>query len=182
MKFLRLNYSIVILIAFALGACAPTPPPTTAGDPQALVSTIIAATVQALPTATLAPTTPAPTPTRSEGPISTELAGMLITPTSIPTLTPMLFPTMTPNSTLPPGVLGADRPLYACKEVVFSPKNGTRHYPLEVFEMNWKIENIGSEVWREKILNLCFWVATRFIKTSLSVNLGIQFIPMRASD
>jgi len=141
--------------ALLLAACVPAAAP--AQDPKALIETIAAATIAALPT-----NTPYPTATASftRDPAFTALPDASNI-TTVPTLTP--FPTLTPWPTLPLPSTLASNPIngsgnyilytatpetWKCDMRHLSPAQGTTYAPRNGFRAEWRIFNIGGKIWK----------------------------------
>jgi hypothetical protein len=132
-----------------LMACAPavaTPAP-------GLVETIVAATVQALPTLTPQPTatmTPAATSTRvSPTPIETETPFPSLTPMPTFTDTPTETPTPTPTSDAgPEGGIRQGGSELACVVLSRTPAGEFKSTPGREVSVTWRIRNVGTSDWR----------------------------------
>jgi hypothetical protein len=144
-----------ILFFFVLGGCVPAPAPLV-GNPEDMIATIAAATVNALPTTTPHPTwTSSPIPTRSRN-----------TPTDIPSNTPA--PTIevlqlpapgTPMADLTKLPLGFWSPTpdpFQCDLNKIEPEPYTIFKPRYFFRSGWRVWNRGSEIWKEKSIVFYF--------------------------
>jgi hypothetical protein len=140
----------VSLAAWLLAACAP--PAVSTPDPG-LIETIVAATVQALPTNTPPPSaTASPEPTRTR-PAPTETATEappMPTLTPLPTLTPIPTQTQVPTATSPGGAeigrIQGDAN-FACVVLSQNPPDGFQASPGQDIPVSWRIQNVGKRDW-----------------------------------
>jgi hypothetical protein len=140
-------------------ACAPAATPPPAG----MLETIVAATVQALPT-----NTPQPTATAT-------LRATRVPPTDVFTVTPVVsltpFPTFTlsPTLTETPTEVGsaAKRGVYqgsgnyACMVMNQVPINWSKFRPGTLIYATWTVKNVGAKEWTKGGLNIVFVSGTR---------------------
>lgn len=132
-----------------LMACAPA---VSTPDPG-LLETIVAATVQALPTHTPEPTvtlTAPPTHTRvSPTPTETETPFPTLTPMPTFTDTPTETPTPTPTSDSGPEVGNRQGDAnFACIVLGRTPAGTFKGSPEQNVSVTWRIRNVGDRDWR----------------------------------
>ncbi len=130
-----------------LGACVPAP--AVIENPQAMIATIAAATVNALPSNT-------PYPTGTSSPTATRIRN---TPTDIPTNTPpatievfVLPDPGTPAVELtkvPLGFWSATPEPFQCQVDRTKPEPYSILKPRHFFRVEWRIWNRGSTIWKE---------------------------------
>jgi hypothetical protein len=139
--------AVFALLLFA--ACSPVVDTPESG----MLETIVAATIQALPTQTPLPTetmTLAATNTRVS-PTPTETQTPLPTLTPVPTWTDTPTETPTPNPTSPSGPEIGKRQgdsNFACIVLSRSPVGDYKASPGQDVSVSWRIRNSGSRDWR----------------------------------
>lgn len=150
-KFLQIGSYLSLLF---LLACAPvaTPPP------QDLLLTIVAATVQALPTNTAYPTnTATPRPTRLP-PTEIFTATPLVTLTPFPSITPTSTITETPTDVPVAAKLGKYQGSgnYACMIMGQKPDNWSKIRPDTLVYVVWSVKNVGGKDWKKGGIDIVF--------------------------
>lgn len=193
-KITRIAGCFACLSIFLLASCMPvvvTPPPD-------LLETLVAATIQALPTLTPQPTatlTALPTQTKvSPTPTETE--------TPFPTLTPMPTFTETPTATLTRVPTSASGPevgkpqgdaKFSCVVLGRVPEGVIKGKPRTDVNVIWRIRNTGSEAWRtdsidygylsgqKMLVSSALFDLRETVKTRQEVDINIQFeLPEKA--
>ncbi len=153
---LQITQVAIYLSLLFLLACAPavTPPPS------GLLATIVAATVQALPTNTPYPTATAtliPTRVRATAtPPFTATPWITLTPFPSITFTPTLTETVTD---VPIGVKVGKyqgRGNYACMIMGQKPDNWSKIRPDTLVYVTWSIKNVGGKDWQKGGLDIVF--------------------------
>jgi hypothetical protein len=138
-------YFFVFLVF--LTACAPafTPPP------EGLLETVIAATLQSLPT-----NTPYPTGTHTLTVSAPRLLLTESTPTPFASLTPLPTFTLSPTPTETPTEVGVGSRQgvyqgsgnFACMVMNQKPINWSRFRPETVVNAAWTVKNVGAMAWK----------------------------------
>lgn len=157
-KLLRIN---ILLVLALVTACAPalTPPP------EGMLETVIAATVQALPTLT-------PLPKSTEAPVSraTRLPPTeIFTPTLSVSITPFPTFTMTPTLTETATEVGVAARQgvyqgsgnYACMVMDQKPVNFTKFKPGTLVYAVWTVKNVGAKEWTKGGLDIVYSSGTK---------------------
>lgn len=152
-----LQTSMLFLLFFA-GACAPaeiTPPP------DGYLETVVAGTLQALPTLTPVPsatqtaTSVVVHPSATLWPVETDPPVLAV----VPTLTH--FPTLTspPAAYVPvritPGPRQGDYN-YACRVLSYNPVNYYNVKPGQTLQVSWSVKNDGAEAWDVNSIDIAF--------------------------
>jgi hypothetical protein len=151
---LRVHFCFFLL---ALTACAPALSP----PPDGFLETVIAATVQALPTNTPYPTaesTFTPLPPRSAQ------ATDEFTPTPFVSITPFPTFTFTPTLTETPTEVGvASRQgvyqgggNFACMVMNQKPANWSRFRPGTIVNASWTVKNVGALEWKPNHVSIVY--------------------------
>jgi hypothetical protein len=149
---------VYVSLLFLL-ACAPVATPPPAG----MLETMVAATVQALPTNT-------PYPTTTFTPQSTRLPPTeIFTPTPVISVTPFPTFTLTPTLTETPTDVGvaARQGVYqgggnfACMVMDQKPTNWSKVRPETLIYATWTIKNVGAKDWVKDGLDIIFVNGTR---------------------
>lgn len=165
----RITTVLVWITALALVmACVPTvaTPAFPTIDPG-VVSTFIAATVDAasMQTAAALPSaTPSPSVTPTQ---NTETPSPMPTPTVLivlPTLTPIVIPTFTSVPSLGGGGSSSDN--YACQVTRVTPPNGSVYEPRADFDVFWTVRNIGRRNWDRNEVDYIYFRGDKFHKVS----------------
>ena len=153
-----LRYYLIFVLLFLLAACVPGGRADL--NPQAAFETMVAATVRALPTPTLALTSTA----------TTRPTSIRVAPTDWPTETP--FPTFTPMPTMTPfptytvvktyGPTAKVKPgnkqgnyYFGC--VLLSP-SPAKYFsgPGQIVTVTWKVKNVGHNEWDLNSIDVAF--------------------------
>ncbi len=150
----KISHFAVLLMFFGLVACAPavTPPP------EGFLETMVAATVQALPTntplpaatATLRPTRAPPTEIFSPTPV------MSVTPFPTITETPSLTPTATELGVAARQGVYQGSGNYACMVMNQKPTNWSKFGPNTLIYATWTVKNVGARDWVKDGLNIVY--------------------------
>jgi hypothetical protein len=167
----RIPKATVLIWVTALAlvmACVPTvaTPANPTVDPD-LISTFIAATVNAASTQTAA-ALPSATPTPSITPTqNTETPSPMPTATVLivlPSLTPIVIPTFTSAPSLGGGGTSSDN--YACQVTRVTPPNGSVYEPRADFDVFWTVRNIGRRNWDRNEVDYIYLSGDKFHKIS----------------
>lgn len=152
MAFRKIFYPFFLMGIFVLASCSSERPALTEGDLQ----TAIAATIQAMPTAS-----PLPKPSATKRPTATTFP----TPTFIPSLTPIpsftTSPTATSTETDVPvggGELGKYQGggNYACQVMGQKPIDWAKVKPEQIIYAYWTIKNVGAKNWYKGGIDILF--------------------------
>jgi hypothetical protein len=141
---------LTVLVLACLPATAPAPIATT--DPNALVTAIAETANSAASQTALAVS---PTPSLTETPPPTATLTATVTPTFI-----YILPTWTHSPT--PIVPGSSGIAYQCLLQSVSPENDTTFHAGDVFDVIWKVQNVGREVWRHTEVDLGYYRGDKF--------------------
>jgi hypothetical protein len=143
----RVLWGIFCLLPVLLVAC------TSVGTsmPEGMLETMVAATIQALPSLTLQPAatlTVEPTlerPTATDLPSETPPPSLTLMPTFTPTLTDTPIPTATPAGYNFGKKQGDAK--FGCVVLAQFPADGFEASPGQDIAVTWRIRNIGSRSW-----------------------------------
>lgn len=154
---IRKIWQIGVLVFFlVLTACAPaiTPPP------EGMLETMVAATVQALPTNTPLPTpvgTVTLRPTRlPPTEIFTPTPGVSITPFPTFTSTPTITETATEVGVAARQGVYQGSGNYACMVMSQKPLNWTKFKPGTLIYATWTVKNVGAQEWKSSTVQIAF--------------------------
>lgn len=151
------RWLLFLLLLVLVGACAPSEQPLSADGGAGAIETMIAATIQAMPTNTTYPSrTAKPTQKLSATPSPTD--------TPIPTLPRLATPTLPqPENILTPGFTNNLYWDYTATPVNFScivertvPEWGEIIKPGYDFRAEWKVRNVGAKHWSAYDFNLVY--------------------------
>lgn len=137
-----------------LAACAPPATPL----PPGMMETMVAATIQALPSSTPQPSatlTVEPTlerPTATDLPTETPLPSLTPMPTFTSTLTNTPIPTATPAG-YNFGKKQGDSS-FGCVVVAQFPADGFEASPGQDIAVTWRIQNVGSRDWAKESIDI----------------------------
>lgn len=142
---------------FLMTACVPT---GVTPAPEGFLETVIAATMQAIPTNTLAPTL---TPTLTARPTRALLTEEP-SPTPFPSVTPFPTFTLTPTLTATPTEVGAGSRVgvyqgdgnFACMVMNQKPLNFEKFKPGSLISVTWTLKNVGAVEWSPSRVEIVF--------------------------
>lgn len=177
---LRVHFCFFLLV---LTACAPALSP----PPDGFLETVIAATVQALPTNTPYPTaepTFTPLPPRAAQPADE------FTPTPFVSITPFPTFTLTPTLTETPTEVGvASRQgvyqgtgNFACMVMDQKPVNWTRFRPGTQVNAAWTVKNVGALEWKQKHVSIVYEQGTKIYAHKQEQELAFTVQPGETRD
>jgi hypothetical protein len=152
---MKKNHLVLLLFAVAIliSSCAPS---TAELDSQFVLETVIAQTVQALPTQT-----PVPSLTATLWPTSARPSATLWV-VETPTQAPMFMPSLTPFPTVPPPIVvptikpGPRQGSYnfACKVLSYNPVHYYNISPGQRIRVGWFIKNDGVMAWDHNSIDI----------------------------
>lgn len=141
-----MGHVFCLLLVF-LAACAPVALPM----PEGMLETMVAGTIQALPSTTSQPTATLTMEPTLERPTATDLPTETPAPslTPVPTFTPI--PTDTPIPTATPAGYNFGKKQgdanFGCVVLVQFPADGFEASPGQDIAVTWRIRNVGSRSW-----------------------------------
>lgn len=176
-KFLHAAFPVGLLL---LTACAPVATPL----PEGMLETMVAATVQALPTNT-------PLPTATITPRSTRIPPTeIFTPTPGVSITPFPTFTLTPTLTETPTEVGvaARQGVYqgsgnfACMVMNQKPTNWSKFEPGTLIYAVWTVKNVGAKEWNKGGLDVVYVDGTKTYEYGPKQELAITVKPGETRD
>jgi hypothetical protein len=177
-KILRAYFFVFLMF---LTACAPalTPPP------EGLLETVIAATVQSLPT-----NTPYPTGTHTVTVSAPRLLPTESTPTPFASLTPLPTFTLSPTLTETPTEVGVGSRQgvyqgsgnFACMVMNQKPVNWSRFRPETVINAAWTVKNVGALAWKSGHVSIVYENGDKIYAHSQDQELGFTVQPGETRD
>ncbi|PKN93283.1 MAG: hypothetical protein CVU44_10345 [Chloroflexi bacterium HGW-Chloroflexi-6] len=176
-NFIKTGSLIFLLI---VTACAPAATPA----PEGMLETIVAATVQALPTITPLPTgTETPRPTRlPPTPIFTPTPGVSVTPFPTFTLTPTLTETPTEVGVAARQGVYQGSGNYACMVMNQKPTNWSKFEPGTLIYATWTVKNVGAKEWGKGDLDVVYQSGTKTYEYGPKQELSITVKPGETRD